>query len=89
MARFDFGYADLHEGTASAVGADALFQLGLMYSAGRDVEANLVQAHKWFNLAAVRGNEDAKHYRMEIARDLTKAEVAKAQRLARQWLSTN
>ena len=60
-----------------------------MYSAGRDVEMDLIQAHKWFNLAALRGNEEAKRYRMEISRDLTRAEVSKAQRLARKWLAVN
>lgn len=50
---------------------------------------DLIQAHKWFNLAALRGNEEAKRYRMEISRDLTRAEVSKAQRLARKWLAVN
>jgi TPR repeat protein len=89
MARLDFGYVDQQQGTASGVGAEALFQLGLMYSAGRDVETDLVAAHKWFNLAALRGVEEAKRYRMEIARDLTKAEVARAQRMAREWLAAH
>ena len=87
MARFEFGTFDLQDGAVLAGGADALFELGLMYSAGRDVEMDLVQAHKWFNLAALRGNEEAKRYRMEISRDLSRAEVSKAQRLARKWLS--
>jgi TPR repeat protein len=66
--------------------ADALFELGLMYCAGRDVEMNLVAAHKWFNLAAMRGNAEAKTYRMEIAREMSRQEVAEAQRQAREWL---
>ena len=66
---------------------DALFELGLMYCAGRDVELDLVSAHKWFNLAAMRGNEDAKRYRMEIAHEMSKAEIAEAQRQAREWLA--
>ena len=60
-----------------------------MYSAGRDVELDLIAAHKWFNLAALRGNEEAKVYRMEVARDLSRAEVAKAQRMARHWLAAH
>jgi uncharacterized protein len=87
MARFE---ANMHETTdvATAGGApDALFELGLMCCAGRDVELDLVSAHKWFNLAAMRGNEDARRYRMEIAREMSKAEVAEAQRLAREWLA--
>lgn len=89
MARLDFGLADVHEGGAASVGADAMFELGLMYSAGRDVDIDLITAHKWFNLAALRGNEAAKTYRMEIARDLSRADVAKAQRMARQWLAAH
>lgn len=89
MARIDFGLTDLQTNAAFAGGADALFELGLMYSAGRDVDVDLVVAHKWFNLAALRGNEAAKSYRMEIARDLTRSEVSKAQRLARRWLAAH
>ena len=89
MARLDFGLQDQQNGSASSVGADALFQLGLMYSAGRDVEIDLIEAHKWFNLAALRGNDEARHYRMEIARDLSKADVANAQRRARKWLKAH
>jgi uncharacterized protein len=89
MARLDYGISDIVEAPAAAGGADALFQLGLMYSAGREVEQDLVIAHKWFNLAALRGNEEAKIYRMEIARELTRQEVSRAQRMAREWLRMN
>lgn len=67
---------------------ETMFQLGLMYSLGRDVERDLVAAHKWFNLAALRGNCDARTYRREIAEELSTDEVAVAQRLARDWLKT-
>ena len=68
-------------------GSDALFELGMKYCSGRDVELDLAIAHKWFNLAALRGNEHAKIYRMEIAAEMSKAEIARAQRMAREWLS--
>jgi uncharacterized protein len=68
---------------------DALFELGLMYCAGRDVELDLVDAHKWFNLAALRGNEAAKRYRMEISGEMTKPQIAEAQRRAREWLRSH
>jgi TPR repeat protein len=71
------------------VSSDALFELGLIYSTGRDVEADMVAAHKWFNLAALRGNELARSYRAEIAREMTKAQIAEAQRQAREWLATH
>ena len=86
MARADmqtFETANVGAGLASA---DALFQLGLQYSLGREVEADTVTAHKWFNLAALRGNQAAKEYRAEIAGEMTKAQVAEAQRRAREWL---
>ena len=87
MARLEMSGLELN-GVAAAGGTpDALFELGLMYCAGRDVELDLVSAHKWFNLAAMRGNEDAKRYRMEIAHEMSRAEIAEAQRHAREWLS--
>jgi hypothetical protein len=86
MARFDFSAADIVDGSAQGGGADALFELGLMYCVGRDVEISLVEAHKWFNLAALRGNEDAKAYRLEISSEMTKKEIAAAQKSAREWL---
>ncbi len=86
MARFDFSAEDVVDGSAQVDGADALFQLGLMYCAGRDVEIDLIQAHKWFNIAALRGNQAAKSYRQEISREMTKKQIAAAQKSAREWL---
>ena len=86
MARMDFSSRDMIECAAQGGQPDALFELGLMYCAGRDVNVDLVQAHKWFNLAAMRGNEEAKQYRLELSREMVKTEVAKAQKLAREWL---
>jgi uncharacterized protein len=67
--------------------ADTLFDLGMMYATGRSVRADLVSAHKWFNLAAMRGNRHAAGYRREIAGEMSTAEIAAAQRAARVWLS--
>lgn len=89
MARFDFSAGDVMDVSAQGGGADALFELGLMYCAGRDVEVNFVEAHKWFNLAALRGNDDAKIYRLELSREMTKKEIAAAQKSAREWLRYN
>lgn len=89
MARFEsIAFIDSEIMSAGST-ADALFELGLMYCAGRDVEMDFVNAHKWFNLAALRGNEEAKRYRMEIAREMTKREISEAQRRAREWLRVN
>jgi uncharacterized protein len=86
MARFeilDSTMAPLGEGPASG---DMLFELGMMYSVGRDVPVDLIAAHKWFNLAAVKGNTEAIRLRREIANQMSDAEIAVAQRAARDWL---
>lgn len=89
MARFEsIAYMD-GDITPAGAAADALFELGLMYCAGRDVELDLVTAHKWFNLSALRGNQEAKRYRMEISREMSKKQIAEAQRQAREWLHLN
>lgn len=87
MARYEAHSRDMVEMAAAAGMPDALFELGLMYCSGRGVDLDLVEAHKWFNLAAVRGNEEARSYRTEIARELSRDEVGEAQRRARAWLS--
>ena len=75
---------------ADAVYGDtnALYDLGIAYSSGTGgVDVDLVQAHKWFNLAALRGNERGQECRAEIAEDMTAREIAEAQRQARAWLN--
>lgn len=88
MARYyEASFSEIAEAASLGGAADALFELGLMYCSGREVGLDLVEAHKWFNLAALRGNEAARHYRTELAHEMTKAEVGRAQRAAREWLS--
>ena len=79
----DIGFA------AQVATPDALFELGMLYATGRDVVADLVAAHKWFNVAAARGNVAALKRRVEIAREMSGEEIAVAQKLAREWLQTN
>jgi TPR repeat protein len=74
---------------AQAAAPDALFELGLLYATGLDVEADLVVAHKWFNLAALHGNRSALARRIELAREMSASQIAQAQKLAREWLATN
>ncbi|MEZ5923138.1 MAG: SEL1-like repeat protein [Hyphomicrobiaceae bacterium] len=69
--------------------ADALFELGLRYSTGRDCDVDFVAAHKWFNLAALKGNMAARDYRKELSEEMTKSQVAEAQKLAREWLRSH
>lgn len=68
--------------------ADAYYDLGIAYSVGRgDVQVDLIEAHKWFNLAAMAGNRRAQEDRAEIASEMSAAEIAEAQRHARAWMS--
>lgn len=66
----------------------ALFDLGVAYSTGSGgVDCDLVEAHKWFNLAASRGHEEAAVCRADVSDEMTAREIAEAQRRARRWLS--
>ena len=66
----------------------AYFDLGVVFSTGANgVECDLVEAHKWFNLAASRGHEEAAWSRADISDEMTAREIAEAQRRARQWLA--
>jgi hypothetical protein len=67
--------------------ANALFDLGVIYSTGTGgVPVDLIEAHKWFNLAAVSGLQPAQAARAEISEDMSAREIAEAQRQARAWM---
>lgn len=73
---------------ASLGDPQARYDLGVAYSCGTSgVGIDLVEAHKWFNLAALAGSEEGQACRAEISEEMTAREVAEAQRLARSWLS--
>ena len=65
--------------------ASAQNNLGLMYGKGQGVTQDYVQAHMWWNLAAAKGDTDAVKNRDLIAAKLTPAQIAEAQKLAREW----
>ena len=68
--------------------AEALYELGVAYSTGtHGVMVDLIEAHKWFNLAALNGSLCAQNCRAEIAEEMSAREIAEAQRQARAWLS--
>ncbi len=68
---------------------DALFERGLYWASGRSGVVNLVAAHKWFNLAALKGRSDAISLRREVAELMSDIEIATAQREARAWISAH
>ena len=68
-------------------GSEQFFVLGMMYSSGRLGSADMVSARKWFNIAAMAGFKGAVRRRHEIAAEMSEAEIATAQRAARDWLA--
>ena len=73
---------------ASAI-PDVLFERGLYWASGRSGVVNLVAAHKWFNLAALKGRADAIRLRREVADLMSEGEIAMAQREARAWITAH
>ncbi len=69
--------------------AEACFALGMIYSSGAGVSIDLIEAHKWFNIAAMQGHGDAAPMRREIAGQMADAEIGRAQRAARDWLKSH
>jgi TPR repeat protein len=68
--------------------SEALYELGVAYSTGtHGLEVDLIEAHKWFNLAALNGNTLGQQCRADIAEEMTAREIAEAQRQARAWLA--
>jgi TPR repeat protein len=72
--------------------ADSQVNLGMMYYHGQGVSRDYVLAHMWLNLAAsqypasVREDlNDAVHYKDIVNYLMTPAQIAEAQRLAREW----
>jgi hypothetical protein len=68
---------------------DVLFERGLYWASGRSGFVDLIAAHKWFNLAALKGRADAAEMRREVALTMSDAEIAAAQRDARAWMAGN
>ena len=85
------GHIDLETATPVEVSAipDVLFERGLYWASGRSGVVNLVAAHKWFNLAAMKGRVDAIAHRREVAEMMSEVEIAMAQREARTWITTH
>jgi hypothetical protein len=83
------GYIDLDTATPMETTAipDVLFERGLYWASGRSGVVNLIAAHKWFNLAALKGRADAISLRREVAELMSDTEIAAAQREARAWMT--
>ncbi len=81
------GIADALQGYARG-DTDALYGLGVAFSTGsRGCNCDLIEAHKWFNIAASKGHEEAAWCRADVSEEMTAREIAEAQRRAREWLA--
>ncbi len=65
--------------------ADAQYNLGVMYATGDGVPKDKTEAYKWYLLAGAQGDEDAKKNISIIERNISPAQRAEGQRLAREW----
>jgi uncharacterized protein len=65
--------------------AVAQTKIGIMYDEGQGVPHDVVQAHKWYSLAATNGDKPAAELRDALAKQMTPAQIAEAQQLAREW----
>jgi uncharacterized protein len=86
MARFD-----IQNASDTAMGgenrADVFCEMGLMYATGRGCSIDLVAAHKWLNIAAIKGSDRAAALRADVAATMSKTDLAVALRAAREWMT--
>ena len=74
-----------YEKSAAQGEANAQFYLGMMSAFGRGGPLDLAQAHMWYSLAAGNGHVGATVYRNDLAKQMTPAQIAEAQKRAREW----
>ncbi|MBO9123280.1 MULTISPECIES: SEL1-like repeat protein [unclassified Rhizobium] len=88
MARFEMHNAE----TATMGGennADVFCEMGLMYATGRGCSVDLVAAHKWLNIAAIKGHDRAAELRADLAATMDKMQLVEALRAAREWMTVH
>ncbi|MGV1908029.1 sel1 repeat family protein [Agrobacterium cavarae] len=88
MARFEMRDIELAVAGGQSR-ADVFCNLGLIYATGRGCPVDLIAAHKWLNIAAIKGSERAASLRADLARNMNKADLAAALRAARDWMTTH
>ena len=86
MARFEMYNTD-NATMGGEARADVFCDMGLMYATGRSCAVDLVSAHKWLNIAAIKGSERAAELRADLAQTMSKLELAAALRAAREWMT--
>ena len=69
--------------------ATAQYALGFIYANGEGVEQNFVTGYAWWNIAATNGDQNAKKVLPQVAKDMTPAQIAKAEALAKEMIAKN
>jgi TPR repeat protein len=85
MARYEMNNSDAAMG--GEIRADVFCEMGLMYAIGRGCDIDLVAAHKWLNIAAIKGSDRAASLRADLTQSMSKMELAQALRAAREWMT--
>ena len=65
--------------------AGAQYNLGAMYANGEGVPEDDIQAYAWISLASAQGVENAKKVKESLTGEMTRAEIAEAQKLSRKY----
>jgi TPR repeat protein len=86
MARFEMMTSDMAT-MGGETRAETFCDMGLMYATGRGCPVDLVSAHKWLNIAAIKGSDRAAELRGDLAHTMTKMQLAAALRAAREWMT--
>lgn len=87
MARFEMHNAEMATMGGENNSADVFCEMGLMYATGRGCNIDLIAAHKWLNIAAIKGNDRAAELRADVAATMSKMQLAEALRAAREWMT--
>jgi hypothetical protein len=86
MARFEMTTSEMAT-MGGDNNANVFCEMGLMYATGRGCDIDLIAAHKWLNIAAIKGCDRAADLRADVAATLSKMELATALRAAREWMT--
>ncbi|MCB5202880.1 sel1 repeat family protein [Neorhizobium sp. T786] len=86
MARFEMQNSE-YATMGGEARPDIFCDMGLMYATGRGCPVDLVSAHKWLNIAAIKGSDRAAELRADLARTMSKTDLAAALRAAREWMT--
>jgi hypothetical protein len=87
MARLSMDMYDAVAAQAVEMPAEAYYEMGLAHACGRSQPIDLVAAHKWFNVALMKGCKAAAERRAELAGEMSAEEIATALREARAFVT--